>query len=97
MCGILEETMDELGRLAHRSKGPGAVDRTRYGQHRSVRTASSFIVHHMQRLSKAAVIFDAKAIKKGAISLKQQGCNVRPAAVTGEVAVAQAARGGVGA
>eukprot|EP00962_Isochrysis_galbana_P030870 scaffold10045_cov114-Isochrysis_galbana.AAC.2 len=32
----------------------------------------------MQRLSKAAVVFDAKAIKKGAISLKQQACHVRP-------------------
>jgi len=33
--GIIDETMDELGWLARRSKGPGAVDRTRYGLHRS--------------------------------------------------------------
>eukprot|EP00962_Isochrysis_galbana_P023454 scaffold7098_cov124-Isochrysis_galbana.AAC.2 len=45
--------------------------------------ASFFVVHHMQRLSKAAVVLDAKAIKKGAISLKQQACHVRPAAVMG--------------
>eukprot|EP00962_Isochrysis_galbana_P017303 scaffold4976_cov131-Isochrysis_galbana.AAC.4 len=60
--------MDELGRLARRSKGPGAVDRTRYGLHGAC--PQCFVVHHMQRLSKAAVVFDAKAIKKGAISLK---------------------------
>eukprot|EP00962_Isochrysis_galbana_P036465 scaffold12605_cov114-Isochrysis_galbana.AAC.6 len=44
----------------------------------------------MQRLSKAAVVFDAKAIKKGAISLKQQACHVRPAAVMGAMAAANA-------
>eukprot|EP00962_Isochrysis_galbana_P033859 scaffold11398_cov108-Isochrysis_galbana.AAC.7 len=33
--GIIDETMDELGRLPRRSKGPGAVDHTRYGLHRS--------------------------------------------------------------
>eukprot|EP00962_Isochrysis_galbana_P038066 scaffold13448_cov109-Isochrysis_galbana.AAC.5 len=65
--------MDELGRLARRSKGPGAVDRTRYGLHRTC--PQCFVVHHMQRLSKAAVVFDAKAIKKGAISLKQLACH----------------------
>eukprot|EP00962_Isochrysis_galbana_P041077 scaffold14997_cov167-Isochrysis_galbana.AAC.2 len=87
--------MDELGRLARRSKGPGAVDRTRYGLHRSC--PQCFVVHHMQRLSKAAVVFvfvfDAKAIKKGAISLKQQACHVRPAAVMGAMAAACGTRG----
>eukprot|EP00962_Isochrysis_galbana_P050938 scaffold22290_cov101-Isochrysis_galbana.AAC.3 len=48
----------------------------------------------MQRLSKAAVVFDAKAIKKGAISLKQQACHVRPSAVMGAMAAANAVRGG---
>ncbi|WP_289460306.1 hypothetical protein, partial [Klebsiella pneumoniae] len=90
--GIIDETMDELGRLARRSKGPGAVDRTRYGLHRSC--PQCFVVHHMQRLSKAAVVFDAKAIKKGAISLKQQACHIRPAAVMGAIAAANAVRGG---
>jgi hypothetical protein len=33
--GIVDETMEELKRLQHRSTGPGAVDRTRYGRHRS--------------------------------------------------------------
>ena len=36
----------------------------------------------------------AKAIKKGAISLKQQACHVRPAAVMGAMAAANAVRGG---
>eukprot|EP00962_Isochrysis_galbana_P038197 scaffold13528_cov126-Isochrysis_galbana.AAC.2 len=47
----------------------------------------------MQRLSKAAVVFDAKAIKKGAISLKQQACHVRPADVMGAMAAANANAG----
>eukprot|EP00962_Isochrysis_galbana_P025741 scaffold7963_cov116-Isochrysis_galbana.AAC.5 len=46
--------MDELGRLARRSKGPGAVDHTRYGLHRSC--PQCFVVHHMQRLSKALLL-----------------------------------------
>jgi hypothetical protein len=62
-CGIVEETMVDLGRLARRSKDPGAVDRTEYGRHRC--SPRTFVVHHRQRLSKAAVMFDAKAIKKG--------------------------------
>jgi hypothetical protein len=67
--GIVEETMVELERLARRSKGPGAVDRTEYGRHRC--SPGTFVLHHRQRLSKAALMFDAKAIKKGTIALKQ--------------------------
>jgi ribosomal protein S27AE len=47
--GIVEETMVKLGRLARRSKGPGAVDRTEYGRHRC--SPSTFVVLHRQRLS----------------------------------------------
>jgi hypothetical protein len=91
--GIVDETMGELVRLARRSAGPGAVDRTRYGRHRSC--PRTFVVHHMQRLSKAAVVFDAKAIKIGAVALKQRASNVRRAAVVGAGAVAHAAHEGV--
>eukprot|EP00962_Isochrysis_galbana_P034361 scaffold11629_cov131-Isochrysis_galbana.AAC.8 len=38
--------------------------------------------------------FFRRAIKKGAISLKQQACHVRPAAVMGAMAAANAVRGG---
>eukprot|EP00962_Isochrysis_galbana_P005064 scaffold1394_cov109-Isochrysis_galbana.AAC.7 len=117
--------MDELGRLARRSKSPGAVDRTRYGLHRSCPPMlRRYIVHHMQlslsarahtapngrmdsvsqqRLSfysraLLAVVFDANAITKGAISLKQQACHVRltsgqlPAAVMGAMGTRVRAR-----
>jgi hypothetical protein len=90
--GIVDETMEELKRLQRRSTGPGAVDRTRYGRHRCS-SPHTFIVHHMQRLSAAAVLYDVKAIKKGAVALKQQACNVRPVVVVGAGAAAHAARG----
>jgi hypothetical protein len=89
--------MEELGRLARKSTGSGAVDRTEYGRRRC--SPRTFVVHHRQRLSKAAVVYDAKAIKKGAIAiaLKQQACDARPAAVMGAGVASHAARRGVSA
>eukprot|EP00962_Isochrysis_galbana_P005674 scaffold1527_cov101-Isochrysis_galbana.AAC.4 len=75
-CFEFRVTASQLRRaLLHagpRAKGQGAVDRTRYGRHRSC--PSEFVVHHVQRLSKAAVVFDAKYIQEGAVSLKQRVC-----------------------
>jgi hypothetical protein len=53
--GMVEETMEELGPLARKSTGSGAVDRTEYGRHRC--SPRTFVVHHRQRLSKAAVVY----------------------------------------
>eukprot|EP00962_Isochrysis_galbana_P043160 scaffold16347_cov138-Isochrysis_galbana.AAC.3 len=64
--GIIDETLDELGRLARRSKGPGAVDRTPLLVPTMLRCASHAAPFYC---SKAAVVFDAKAIKNKGPSL----------------------------
>ena len=65
-------------RLAERTKGRGAVDRTNYGLTR--RSTRSFEVHHKQRMSLAAVKNDAMAIRKRLLAKKQQLCTAAPAA-----------------
>ena len=45
-------------------------DRTRYGSTRI--SPKSYFVHHTQRITKAAVMFDAKAILKQVVVLKQR-------------------------
>ena len=50
-------------------EGQGAVDRTQYGDTRI--STKSFYVHHAQMLSKAAVMHDAKAIRRRITVLKQ--------------------------
>ena len=57
----------ELYKLANRSQGHGAYDRTRYGRTRA--SPTSFVTHHTQQISKAAVVNDSKAILKCIISL----------------------------
>ena len=42
-------------------RGKGAVDRTQYGSTRI--SPKSYFVHHTQRITKAAVMHDAKAIR----------------------------------
>ena len=61
-----------------------ARDRTRYSKARS--GTKSFLTHHLRRVSKAAVVHDAMAIRKQITCLKQQafGC-VAYAAGAGEV------------
>eukprot|EP00962_Isochrysis_galbana_P040597 scaffold14736_cov114-Isochrysis_galbana.AAC.9 len=70
----LNISLERLVRLAHsRAGGPrarAAVDRVRYGRNRSCSCPSEFVAHHVQCLSKAAVVFDAKSIKEWAVSLK---------------------------
>ena len=72
--------------------GKGATDRTVYGTTRV--STRSFYTHHTQQMSKAAVMHDAKAIRRQVLYLKQRvfGCAVRateagadgePAAVAG--------------
>jgi len=76
--GISPPLRAQTRRLAERTKGRGAVDRTNYGLTR--RSTRSFEVHHKQRMSLAAVKNDAMAIRKRLLAKKQQLCTAAPAA-----------------
>jgi hypothetical protein len=68
--GIAPAARAHIGKLARRSQGAqGAVDRTQYGDTRI--STKSFYVHHAQMLSKAAVMNDARAIRRRITVLKQ--------------------------
>ena len=79
--GITRRTRAVVERHARRAKGKGAIDRTKYGSTRV--SPRSFLTHHLQQLSKAAVIFDAMAIHKQITSLKQRSCGAADAAAGG--------------
>ena len=64
------QTRRALGKLARRSEGKNATDRTRYGQTRA--SPRRFYTHHMQQLSRAAVMYDARALAKQITCLKQE-------------------------
>ena len=69
--GLAPHSRKHVAFLAARSKGKGAVVRTHYGRTRL--STKSYYVHHMQRMTKAAVVYDALAIILKRISvLKQQ-------------------------
>ena len=70
--GIAPATRAHIAKLARRSEGRNAADRTKYGGTRI--STKSFYVHHSQMLSKAAVMHDAKAIRKRITCLKQEVC-----------------------
>ena len=54
-----------------RARQAGGTDRTKYGSSRAS-TRSAFYVHHMQQVSKAAVMHDARAIRVQIGCLKQR-------------------------
>ena len=58
--GAAPDTVAALELLATRLKAPGAKDGTHYSYARS--GPKSFVLFHLQQLSKAAVAFDARAI-----------------------------------
>ena len=68
--GVAPASLAVVRRLARRSTGAGAIDRTVYGTTRL--STQSYYTHHTQQLSKAAVTYDAKAILKAITSLKQK-------------------------
>ena len=70
--GLAWRGRKQLGGLASRAKGRGAVDRTKYGTART--SPKSFYTHHSQQISKAAVVYDAMAIRKQILSLRQRLC-----------------------
>ena len=77
--GIAPATLAVVRRLTRRSTGKGATDRTVYGSTRV--STKSFYSHHTQQMSKAVVMYDAKAIRVQITYLKQRafGCAVRTA------------------
>ena len=79
--GIAPAARAHIAKLARRSEGKGAADRTKYGGTRI--STTSFYVHHSQMLSKAAVMHDAKAIRKRITCLKQAVCAAAEAADSG--------------
>ena len=70
--GITLRGRKQLGVLSERAKGRGATDRTKYGSTRG--SPTSYYVHHTQQISKAAVLYDAMAIRKQILSLRQRLC-----------------------
>ena len=75
--GITPHALAHVGYLARRAKGKGARDGTRYGSSRS--SMKSYFVHHAQRLSTAACVYDAKAMRKALGDRKQKLMGVQPA------------------
>ena len=67
--GISPTARAHISKLARRSEGKGATDRTKYGGTRI--STNSFYVHHCQMIAKAAVMWDARAIRKKITCLKQ--------------------------
>jgi hypothetical protein len=62
------------------------IDRTLYG--RAAASPRSFIQHHSQRISRAAVMWDAEAIFKRVVTHKQEACLVPRPHPTTSVTVA---------
>ena len=73
--GIAPHSYAVCERLARRASGAHAVDRTKYGSTRI--STRSYLVHHVQQISKAAVIGDARAILKQVTHGKQEAAHVR--------------------
>ena len=67
--------------LEGRAKGAGASDRTKYGKTRI--STRSYFKHHVQQISKAAVLGDANAIEQQIIVLKQRAMRVGAAQAVG--------------
>ena len=67
-------------RLAERARAKGGTDRTKYGSSRA--STRSFYVHHMQQVSKAAVMYDARATRVQIGCLKQRALERAGAAPT---------------
>ena len=62
------------------ARAPSGTDRTKYGSSRA--STRSFYVHHMQQVSKAAVMHDARATRVQIGCLKQRALQRAGAAPT---------------
>ena len=79
--GVVPHARAHMRRLAERTQGRNAIDRTRYG---SLRVSTrSFYAYHLQQISKAAVMYDARAIRKEVLALKQKAFKAAHAAPAG--------------
>ena len=81
--GIAPHSLAHIRFLARRSTGKGATDRTAYGVTRC--STKSFYTHHVQQISKAAVMYDAMAILKKLMGEKQKMCSNAADAAAGAV------------
>ena len=79
--GISSHYRAFIHRLAERSKGANATDRTRYGRLRG--STRSFERHHVQQVVKAAVVGDSEAILRQITFLKQRVFGAAHAVVGG--------------
>ena len=68
--GIERGALRHLNLIAKRITGNKGSDRTKYGTHPLA--PKSFVPHHMQRLSVAAVKGDAKGVRAAANKLKRK-------------------------
>ena len=68
--GICPQGMSRLRRNARFAKSPGARDGTKYGLSRS--SPRSYLAHHMQMISAAAVVSDAKNGRRQLNCLKRR-------------------------
>ena len=71
--GIAPQPLARLHRNSRLAASRGARDRTKYGL--AGGSPRSFLVHHTQQISKAAVLYDAMAIRKAIRGLKQRVMN----------------------
>ena len=74
MCGYAHS-------LDKRVRGRGATDRTKYGNARA--SPRVFRIHHLQQISKAAVVYDARAILKQITCTKQRALDAAAGAAGG--------------
>jgi hypothetical protein len=70
--GGVNSTKVQLYKLSKRAAAASAIDCTLYG--RAAASPRSFIQHHSQRISCAAVMWDAEAICKRVVTHKQEAC-----------------------
>ena len=77
--GIVPHARVQVGRLARRAEGKGKRDSTKYGSSRT--SARTFFHHHVQQLSKAAVVGDAQAMRREIRAGKQRAINAGGAAL----------------
>ena len=73
--------------LKGRTEGRGATDRTKYGRNRN--SPTNFIPHHVQRISKAVVMYDSLGICSQVTVKKRQAYDMASPAPAAAAAVAE--------
>ena len=68
--GVASGSRHRVRRLGRRAEGKGSVDRTKYGRTRI--STKCFYTHHMQQLSKAAVVVDSRQVRRAVTMHKQK-------------------------